>query len=109
MYKITYIDGNDLKYKKYFTEAGNKEDAIADLRKKYEHLGDFDHQFIEIVDCKKMILDKIRSSADKRDYYVSDSEFDLIISMWFPKADVTWEEAAEWNDEDYQDFVDYYI
>ena len=102
MYRITYIDGHDLKYKKFYTDADSKDAALDALHKKYEN---FDHQIIDITDCKKLIGDNIKSYADKKDFYISDSEIDLIISMWFPREDITWKEAAEWTADEYESFV----
>ena len=47
-YKIAYIDGHDLKYKTFTTEAENRDDAISKLWASYE--SDFDHQIIEVYE-----------------------------------------------------------
>lgn len=46
MYKITYIDGHDSKYKEKQIDAGSKSEAIERLKALY--VGDFDHQYISI-------------------------------------------------------------
>ena len=43
---IQYIDGHDLKYKVFTTEAKDEEEAQAKLWEQYE--SDFDHQIIQI-------------------------------------------------------------
>lgn len=50
-YKISYIDGHDLKYKLFETVAEDPEEAIQKLRKSYE--ADFDHQIIDVVEVKE--------------------------------------------------------
>ena len=47
-YKIAYIDGHDLKYKTFTTEADSRDDAISKLWASYE--SDFDHQIIEVYE-----------------------------------------------------------
>ena len=45
-WKIQYIDGHDLKYKVFTTEAKDPEEAQVKLWESYE--SDFDHQIIDI-------------------------------------------------------------
>lgn len=47
-YKVTYIDGHDLKYKTFTTTAESKEAAVRNMRDSYE--ADFDHQIIEVYE-----------------------------------------------------------
>jgi len=47
-YKVTYIDGHDLKYKTFTTTAESKEEAVRKMRDSYET--DFDHQIIEVYE-----------------------------------------------------------
>ena len=43
-YAVFYIDGHDLKFKTFITEAMDPEDAERKMRESYEGIGDFDHQ-----------------------------------------------------------------
>ncbi len=45
-YRIAYIDGHDLKYKIFRTQASSREDALGKLWDSYE--SDFDHQIISV-------------------------------------------------------------
>jgi len=47
-YRICYIDGHDLRYKTFVTEAENREAAIKNLRDLYS-TGDFDHQIASVI------------------------------------------------------------
>lgn len=47
-YLINYIDGHDLKYKSFETDADDRDSAIRHLWDSYQN-GDFDHQIIEII------------------------------------------------------------
>ena len=47
-YKINYIDGHDLRWKTFCTEAKDCDEAVNNLRKYYP-CGDFDHQIAEII------------------------------------------------------------
>lgn len=47
-YVISYIDGNDLRYKSFATVADSQEKALKNLWKSYEGIGNFDHRIIEI-------------------------------------------------------------
>ena len=51
-YKVAYIDGHDLKYKTFSTEAESRDDAISKLWASYE--SDFDHQIIEVYEEKEV-------------------------------------------------------
>lgn len=46
-YTVHYIDGHDLKYKTFTTDAITPEEAESKMRWSYE--ADFDHQIIEII------------------------------------------------------------
>lgn len=46
-FTISYIDGHDLKYKRFTTTAKDKDEAIHKLWESYE--SDFDHQIIDVV------------------------------------------------------------
>lgn len=48
---IQYIDGHDLKYKVFTTEAKDPEDAQVKLWESYE--SDFDHQIIQIYQVEE--------------------------------------------------------
>ena len=49
-FRICYIDGFDMKYKTFETEAENKEEAIHRLWTEHIPEGDFDHQIGEITE-----------------------------------------------------------
>lgn len=49
-YTVHYIDGHDLKYKTFTTDAITPEEAESKMRWSYE--ADFDHQIIEIIKHK---------------------------------------------------------
>ena len=48
-YKINYLDGHDLRYKSFETDAEDRDSAIQNLRDSYEN-GDFDHQIAEVIE-----------------------------------------------------------
>lgn len=50
---VRYIDGHDLKYKIFDTVATDQKEAISNLWNSYAHLGDFDHQIIDVIEFKK--------------------------------------------------------
>lgn len=50
LFRIAYIDGYDMKYKTFETEAESKEKALDRLWGKYKDMGDFDHQICEVVE-----------------------------------------------------------
>jgi len=50
-YKIQYIDGHDLKYKTFTTDAESREDAISKLWEQYE--SDFDHRIIDVYEVEE--------------------------------------------------------
>ena len=50
-FRIDYIDGHDLKYKTFDTEAENPDDAVSNLWKSYSN-GDFDHTIIGILEVR---------------------------------------------------------
>ncbi len=47
-FHINYIDGHDLKFKTFVTDAADEDDALLKLRKEYEPYGDFDHRIESI-------------------------------------------------------------
>lgn len=47
-YKVSFIDGHDLKYKEFFTEAENKTQAIENTFQRYG--ANFDHAIIDVID-----------------------------------------------------------
>ena len=51
-YKVTYIDGHDLKDKTFTTPAASPEEAVQKMRDSYE--ADFDHQIIEVYEVKEV-------------------------------------------------------
>lgn len=57
-YVIRYIDGNDLKYKLFETEARNKDEAIEHLWASYADMGDFEHR-IASISCKPISLSSL--------------------------------------------------
>ena len=48
-FKISYLDGHDMRFKTFETEAASKEEALNALREKYKP-ADFDHQINEVVE-----------------------------------------------------------
>lgn len=57
-YRINYIDGHDLRYKSFETNAETREDAISALWDKY--WADFDHQIIEVIALDKAVSPHMR-------------------------------------------------
>ncbi len=51
-YTISYIDGHDLKYKRFVTVAATREEAISNLWDSYS--SDFDHQIIDVAESKEV-------------------------------------------------------
>lgn len=48
-YTVCYVDGHNLKYKTFETEAENINQAIENMEKQYEGKGDFDHLICDIL------------------------------------------------------------
>ncbi len=48
-FKISYLDGHDMRFKTFETEAASKEEALNALQEKYKPV-DFDHQINEVVE-----------------------------------------------------------
>lgn len=48
IYKISYIDGHDMKFKTFTVMATDERNAVAKLWKSYEKQGDFDHVITSI-------------------------------------------------------------
>lgn len=51
-FRINYVDGHDLKYKSFETDAEDRDQAISNLWKSYT-FGDFDHRIIEVIEVSK--------------------------------------------------------
>lgn len=49
-YTVCYVDGHDLKYHTYTTEANDFDDAIAKLREFTSAWGDFDHMICDVYE-----------------------------------------------------------
>ena len=71
-FKICFIDGHDLKYKVFKTEARSEDDAMDRFNERYG--ANFDHQFISIEEDRKLIekftpeeLDQIRKELREKD------------------------------------------
>lgn len=47
-FKINYIDGHDLRFKSFETDAENRDQAIRNLRESYT--SDFDHQIESVIE-----------------------------------------------------------
>lgn len=56
-YEISYIDGHDLRYKVFATEASSAADAINNLWDSYQD-GDFDHQIISVAKDGKTVYER---------------------------------------------------
>lgn len=67
-YRINYIDGHDLRYKSFETEAKDKDDALAKLWDQYDC--DFDHQIVEVLRVKTPTTNGMRigsiSATDRK-------------------------------------------
>lgn len=50
LFRISYLDGFDMRFKSFETEAASKEMALQALWEKYKPAGDFDHQINEVVE-----------------------------------------------------------
>ena len=48
-FKINYIDGHDLRFKSFETDAEDRDQAIRNLRESYIN-GDFDHQIESVIE-----------------------------------------------------------
>ncbi len=48
-FKINYIDGHDLRFKSFETDAEDRDQAIRNLRESYVD-GDFDHQIESVIE-----------------------------------------------------------
>ena len=48
-FKINYIDGHDLRFKSFVTDAEDRDQAIRNLRESYVN-GDFDHQIESVIE-----------------------------------------------------------
>lgn len=48
-FKINYIDGHDLRFKSFETDAEDRDQAIKNLRESYVN-GDFDHQIESVIE-----------------------------------------------------------
>lgn len=57
-YRINYIDGHDMRYKSFETNAETKEDAISALWDKY--WADFDHRIIEVIPLDETVPANMR-------------------------------------------------
>ena len=74
-YTVCYVDGHDLKYKTFETEADSINDAIANLRESTADWGDFDHMICDVFegdadDTMRVVLDEgatIPNRAHKTD------------------------------------------
>lgn len=87
-YKICFIDGHDLKYKVFKTEAKSEEDAMDRFNERYG--AEFDHQFISIEEERKLIenftpeeLAQIRKELREKDRV---SQKDRILAGEFRRA-----------------------
>lgn len=87
-YKICFIDGHDLKYKVFKTEAKSEEDAMDRFNERYG--AEFDHQFISIEEERKLIekftpeeLTQIRNELREKDRV---SQKDRILAGEFRRA-----------------------
>lgn len=58
-YAIAYVDGFDLRFKIYVTNAENEDDAVDALYKAHSD-GDFDHQIIEIKDITNQDIKEMK-------------------------------------------------
>lgn len=57
-YRINYIDGHDMRYKSFETNAETSEDAVSALWDKYQ--ANFDHRIIEIIPLGKTVPANMR-------------------------------------------------
>lgn len=87
-YKICFIDGHDLKYKVFKTEAKSEEDAMDRFNERYG--AEFDHQFISIEEERKLIekftpeeLAQIRKELREKDRV---SQKDKLLRNQFGRA-----------------------
>ena len=48
-FKINYIDGHDLRFKSFVTDAEDRDQAIRNLRESYVN-GDFAHQIESVIE-----------------------------------------------------------
>lgn len=87
-FKICFIDGHDLKYKVFKTEARSKDDAMDRFNERYG--ANFDHQFISIEEDRKLIekftpeeLAQIRKELREKDRV---SQKDKLLRDQFSRA-----------------------
>jgi len=87
-FKICFIDGHDLKYKVFKTEARSEDDAMDRFNERYG--ANFDHQFISIEEDRKLIekftpeeLAQIRKELREKDRV---SQKDRILAGDFRRA-----------------------
>lgn len=87
-FKICFIDGHDLKYKVFKTEARSEDDAMERFNERYG--ANFDHQFISIEEDRKLIekftpeeLDQIRKELREKDRV---SQKDKLLRDQFSRA-----------------------
>lgn len=87
-FKICFIDGHDLKYKVFRTEARSEDDAMDRFNERYG--ANFDHQFISIEEDRKLIekftpeeLDQIRKELREKDRV---SQKDKLLRDQFSRA-----------------------
>lgn len=87
-FKICFIDGHDLKYKVFKTEARSEDDAMDRFNERYG--ANFDHQFISIEEDRKLIekftpeeLAQIRKELREKDRV---SQKDKLLRDQFSRA-----------------------
>lgn len=62
-YTVCYVDGHDMKYKTFTTEAEGIDDAVEKMRATYSQIGDFEHMITDIIldddyrDKMRVVLD----------------------------------------------------